>query len=84
MRPNCPHTARSRALEESMKDERLKKLEEDLERQNEELAELEEALRHLEAIPVPFTFIADFEEATEVRPASNISASSVLPTGVRA
>ncbi len=45
----------------------LHAIEREVERQNEELAELEQTLRRFEDIEVPPSFFADLEEVCEVR-----------------
>ncbi len=64
----------------------LHAIEREIDRQNEELAELEQTLRRLDHIEVPPSFFADLEEACEVRAAPAVAATAgfLLHPGLRA
>jgi hypothetical protein len=67
----------------TMTNEKLKQIEAEIQRQDEELAAFEAAMRQLDTIELPTTFIADFDEASERRSAV-VTAVSQFPVGIRA
>jgi hypothetical protein len=74
-----------RLEERPMTHDKLPEIQAELERQNEQLAEFEDALKRIDGVDVPPSFFAEFDETCELRPAATSGPTTMMfPAGIRA